>query len=161
MTNAADSDRGYEVASEAHLGSLCPHTAEILCVCEGRDPAARNDRTSVTEGRDPAARNDRVALVGESDLEAKSRECKLRVSSKGTEVNMDIVRDNIWLCSDCRIVACNGDVTGIDSDERIARIEAGSRDNHRPDKSRRTHTNRRTLAANFLIAYCITMTKNI
>lgn len=38
---------------------------------------------------------------------------------------MQVVQDDIWLCVDCMLVACNGDVTGIDSDERIAEVYAG------------------------------------
>lgn len=30
-----------------------------------------------------------------------------------------------WLCSDCTIVAANGDYSGIESDERIAEVDAG------------------------------------
>lgn len=38
---------------------------------------------------------------------------------------MKIVRDGLWLCADCTIVACNGDASGIESDERAAEVEAG------------------------------------
>lgn len=42
---------------------------------------------------------------------------------------MRIVRDDIWLCSDCTIIAINGDVSGLDyqygrdTDKRDARLE--------------------------------------
>lgn len=38
---------------------------------------------------------------------------------------MTVVRDDLQLCEDCVIVAVNGDVSGIESDERIAAVEAG------------------------------------
>lgn len=45
---------------------------------------------------------------------------------------MKVVRDGIWLCADCLMVACNGDASGLDfsygPDEaaaKLARIEAG------------------------------------
>lgn len=38
---------------------------------------------------------------------------------------MQIVRDDLWLCIDCTIVACNGDYSGIDSDERVEEIDEG------------------------------------
>lgn len=38
---------------------------------------------------------------------------------------MRVIRDGIQLCQDCMIMACNGDATGIDSDERLAEVIAG------------------------------------
>jgi hypothetical protein len=38
---------------------------------------------------------------------------------------MQILRDDLWFCVDCTIVACNGDYSGIDSDERVAEVNAG------------------------------------
>lgn len=38
---------------------------------------------------------------------------------------MEIIRDGLWLCIDCTIVSCNGDVSGIEGDEQIAKVEAG------------------------------------
>jgi hypothetical protein len=38
---------------------------------------------------------------------------------------MKIVRDNIMLCDDCTIVACNGDTSGIETDERVKDVEDG------------------------------------
>lgn len=36
-----------------------------------------------------------------------------------------VLRDNLWLCADCLIVAVNGDTSGIDSEAQIADIAAG------------------------------------
>lgn len=38
---------------------------------------------------------------------------------------MHIIRDGILLCVDCLFAAVNGDVTGIESDERVLAVEAG------------------------------------
>lgn len=45
---------------------------------------------------------------------------------------MKVVRDDLWLCSDCLMVAVNGDATGLDyhysaeeAAKRLAAIEAG------------------------------------
>jgi len=38
---------------------------------------------------------------------------------------MQVVKDDLWLCVDCTIVACNGDVSGIDDDDRVAAVESG------------------------------------
>jgi hypothetical protein len=38
---------------------------------------------------------------------------------------MQVLRDDLWFCVDCTIVACNGDYSGIDSDERVAEVNAG------------------------------------
>lgn len=37
---------------------------------------------------------------------------------------MEIIGEH-WLCVDCTMYACNGDTTGIDSDEREASVVAG------------------------------------
>ena len=36
---------------------------------------------------------------------------------------MKVIRDGLWLCVDCLMAAVNGDVSAIESDERIAEIE--------------------------------------
>lgn len=38
---------------------------------------------------------------------------------------MKIVQDDLWLCVDCLVVAVNGDTSGIESDERVAAVNAG------------------------------------
>lgn len=38
---------------------------------------------------------------------------------------MQIVKDDLWLCEDCMIYACNGDITGIESDERAQEVTEG------------------------------------
>ena len=38
---------------------------------------------------------------------------------------MKVVRDDLWLCDDCTIVAVNGDASGVESDARVAAIDAG------------------------------------
>ncbi len=38
---------------------------------------------------------------------------------------MKVVRDNLWLCTDCTLYAANGDLTGIDSDKRVKEVEKG------------------------------------
>ncbi len=38
---------------------------------------------------------------------------------------MKIIQDDLWLCVDCLMAAVNGDVTGIDSDKRVAEVWAG------------------------------------
>lgn len=38
---------------------------------------------------------------------------------------MKIAQDDLWLCDDCLIVAVNGDTAGIESDERVAEVNAG------------------------------------
>lgn len=38
---------------------------------------------------------------------------------------MEIDRENLWLCVDCTVVACNGDTSGIDSDDRVTEVERG------------------------------------
>lgn len=38
---------------------------------------------------------------------------------------MITVRDDLWLCVDCLMVACNGDESGIDSEARRAAVAAG------------------------------------
>lgn len=38
---------------------------------------------------------------------------------------MIVVQDDLWLCVDCTIYACNADLTGIDSDERAAEVRKG------------------------------------
>lgn len=38
---------------------------------------------------------------------------------------MRVIQDNLWLCQDCMIAACNGDVTGVESDERVDAIGRG------------------------------------
>lgn len=47
---------------------------------------------------------------------------------------MIVARDNLWLCEDCRIIAVNGDYSGLDytygrdeeaRDKRAAQIDAG------------------------------------
>lgn len=38
---------------------------------------------------------------------------------------MRVVQDDLWLCPDCTIAAVNGDVSGIDSDARVAEVWAG------------------------------------
>jgi hypothetical protein len=38
---------------------------------------------------------------------------------------MKVIRDEVWLCTDCTIVACNGDYSGIDSTERVDAINVG------------------------------------
>lgn len=38
---------------------------------------------------------------------------------------MRIVADDLWLCVDCMIAAVNGDVSGIESDARVAEVDAG------------------------------------
>ncbi len=36
-----------------------------------------------------------------------------------------IIRNDIWLCVECMIVAVNGDTSGIEDEKRVARITAG------------------------------------
>lgn len=36
------------------------------------------------------------------------------------------VTHDLWFCSDCTIVAVNGDWSGIDDEERVAAIDAGA-----------------------------------
>lgn len=38
---------------------------------------------------------------------------------------MKIVRDGLWLCVDCLMAAVNGDVSGIESRERVAAVDTG------------------------------------
>jgi hypothetical protein len=38
---------------------------------------------------------------------------------------MQVIRDGIQLCEDCLFAAVNGDVSGIESDERVLAVEAG------------------------------------
>lgn len=38
---------------------------------------------------------------------------------------MRVVKDDLLLCLDCMIAAVNGDVTGIESEERVAAVWAG------------------------------------
>lgn len=38
---------------------------------------------------------------------------------------MIVIRDDLWLCVDCLMLACNGDASGIESDARVAECEAG------------------------------------
>ena len=38
---------------------------------------------------------------------------------------MQVVRDDLWLCDDCTIVAVNDDASGIESDERISAVDEG------------------------------------
>lgn len=47
---------------------------------------------------------------------------------------MKVIRDDLWLCVDCTIVACNGDYSGFDytygrdveaRDKRIAEVDEG------------------------------------
>lgn len=38
---------------------------------------------------------------------------------------MQVIRDGILLCVDCLFAAVNGDVSGIESDERVLAVEAG------------------------------------
>jgi hypothetical protein len=36
---------------------------------------------------------------------------------------MEVVQNDLWLCTDCLMCACNGDLTGTDSDARAAEVE--------------------------------------
>ena len=38
---------------------------------------------------------------------------------------MIVVQDNLWLCVDCLMFACNGDTTGIDDDKRAKQVTDG------------------------------------
>jgi hypothetical protein len=38
---------------------------------------------------------------------------------------MQVVRDNLWLCDDCLFAAVNGDVTGIEAEDRVAVVWSG------------------------------------
>lgn len=38
---------------------------------------------------------------------------------------MEIVRDDIWLCCDCLMYAVNGDLSGVENDERVKEVEDG------------------------------------
>ncbi len=38
---------------------------------------------------------------------------------------MEVIRDDLWLCSDCTVYACNGDLSGIDGDKRAHEVEEG------------------------------------
>ncbi len=38
---------------------------------------------------------------------------------------MRILHRDIWLCVDCLMVTCNGDTSGIESEERLVKINAG------------------------------------
>jgi len=38
---------------------------------------------------------------------------------------MKIIADGLELCTDCLLAACNGDFSGIESDARVAEVEAG------------------------------------
>lgn len=38
---------------------------------------------------------------------------------------MKIVRDDLWLCVDCTIWACNGDASGIEGDDRVRAVQDG------------------------------------
>lgn len=38
---------------------------------------------------------------------------------------MQIVKDGLWLCVDCTVAAVNGDVSGVESAERVAAIDKG------------------------------------
>jgi hypothetical protein len=38
---------------------------------------------------------------------------------------MEVVRDDLWLCVDCTVYACNADLTGIDTDERAREVSEG------------------------------------
>lgn len=35
---------------------------------------------------------------------------------------MKVVQDDLWLCVDCLMVACNGDTSGIEDDERAFEV---------------------------------------
>ena len=38
---------------------------------------------------------------------------------------MKVTQDDLWLCPECTIYACNGDLSGIDSDARAKIVEDG------------------------------------
>lgn len=38
---------------------------------------------------------------------------------------MKVIRDDLWLCVDCTLYACNGDLSGIDDDARTKEVEHG------------------------------------
>lgn len=38
---------------------------------------------------------------------------------------MEIIKDDLWLCTDCLMVACNGDTSGIEGEDRVKEVEAG------------------------------------
>lgn len=38
---------------------------------------------------------------------------------------MIVIADGLMLCEDCLMVACNGDASGIESDERVAAVNKG------------------------------------
>lgn len=38
---------------------------------------------------------------------------------------MKIVRDDLWLCVDCTVWACNGDASGIEGDDRVQAVQRG------------------------------------
>ncbi len=40
-------------------------------------------------------------------------------------MGMHVVVDDLWLCQDCTIAAVSGDVSGIEDDSTIAKIDAG------------------------------------
>lgn len=40
-------------------------------------------------------------------------------------MGMKIVLDDLWLCADCLMVACNGDTSGIESDARVQEVVSG------------------------------------
>jgi hypothetical protein len=38
---------------------------------------------------------------------------------------MKVVKDDLWLCTDCTMYAVNGDTTGIEDDERERKVVGG------------------------------------
>lgn len=38
---------------------------------------------------------------------------------------MQVVQNDLWLCEDCTMIACNGDTSGFESDARVAECMAG------------------------------------
>lgn len=38
---------------------------------------------------------------------------------------MIVIKADLWLCQDCTIVACNGDASGIETQEQAAKVAAG------------------------------------
>lgn len=38
---------------------------------------------------------------------------------------MQVIIDDLWLCVDCLMLACNGDASGIESPERVRECELG------------------------------------
>jgi hypothetical protein len=38
---------------------------------------------------------------------------------------MQVVRDDLWLCVDCTVWACNGDASGIEGEDRVRAVQDG------------------------------------